>query len=108
EPVGGVQRGWCPLTSGDAGSARELGVDLSAAAAAALDDDRDEVRLLHRPHALDELRDGNAVRVVDTKEDEALGKIFSQLGAVVEVQLLERVQDVVETAQAGPPLLVVP
>src|SRR2546428_8419558 len=48
---------------------RGAGVDPAPAAAPALDHDGDQVGLLHRPHALDELGDGDAVRFLDTKQD---------------------------------------
>src|ERR1700674_2723776 len=59
-------------TSGKAAVARERGVHLPATAAPPLDHDRGQVRLLHGPHTLDELRDGDAVRFADSEHDEAL------------------------------------
>lgn len=79
--------------------------DLAPAAAPALDDDGDEVRLLHRPHTLDELWDRDGMWLLDTEHDERLRHVVGQFGLVVEIQLFEAFQDVVEPAQAGPPLL---
>jgi hypothetical protein len=103
EPVAGVQNCSYPA-SGKAGVNRHF----AAAAAAALDDDRDEVGLLHRPHALDELRDGNAMGSVDTQQDEGLRNVVGQLCLVVEVELLQRFEDVIQPAQTLPPILIGP
>ena len=86
------------------------GVDrhLAATAATALDDDRDEVGLLHRPHLLDELRDGDAVGPLDSKKDQGLRHMIGQLRLVVKIQLLERLEDVIETAQTLSPILIGP
>ena len=96
--------GLSAVSSGEAGVGRHL----SAAATAALHDDRDEVRLLHRPHALDQLRDGDAVRTIDTQQDEGFRNVIRQLGLVVKVELLERFENVVEPAQTLPPILIGP
>src|SRR5438034_7463915 len=60
-----------------------FGRDLAAAAAPSFDHDRDEVRLLHRPHALDELRDRDGVRLLDAKHHERLRDVIGQLSLVV-------------------------
>jgi hypothetical protein len=94
--------------SGEAGAARELRVNLSTAAAAALDHDGGEEWLLHRPHPLDQLWDRDAVGCLDAEHDKSLRRGVGQLGLVVQIQLLEGFQDVVETAQDLPPLLIFP
>ena len=78
-----------------------------APAAAPLDHDRDQVRLLHGPDKFDQLGDGNAVRSIDAEHDQALRRMVGQLRAIVKVELLEGFQDVVETTQALPALLIV-
>ena len=72
----------------------------SAPASSSLELDRDQVRQLHGPDALDQLGDGNAVRLADAEHDQSLRSVVGQLRAVVEVELLEGFQEVVETAQA--------
>jgi hypothetical protein len=85
-----------------------VGSNISPGAPPALDDDRDEERLLHRPHALDELRDGDVVRRVNTQHDQGLGHVVSQLNLVVKVELLERFENVIEPAQTLAPILIGP
>jgi hypothetical protein len=94
--------------SGKSRAAGELRVDLPAAAPAALDHDGGEKWLLHRPHTFDQLRDRDAVRCLDPEEHQALCGGISQLGLVVQIQLLESFQYVVEAAQNLPPLLIFP
>src|SRR5258706_5211175 len=90
--------------SGQAGVGRHF----SPSATAALDDDRDEIGLLHRPHALDELRHRHAVGPVDAEQDQGLCHGIGQLCLVVEVQLLQRFEDVVQPSQTPPPILIGP
>ena len=105
EPVARFQdEGFGLPRSGKAG----VGRDLAPPAAPALDDDRDQVRLLHRPHAFDELGDWDAVRAVDAQHDERFGDVVGQLGLVVKVELLERLENVIEPAKALSPILIGP
>src|SRR5581483_11949589 len=71
------------------------GVHAAPAATPALDDDRDEIRLLHRPDPLDELRDRDAVRVLDAEHHEPLRELIVQLCPVVQVHLFQGFEDVV-------------
>jgi hypothetical protein len=81
---------------------------LAAAAAAALDHDRDEEGLLHRPHLLDELWDGDAVGLLDAQQDKRLGDIVWQLRLVVKIELLKRFENVIEATQTLSPILIGP
>jgi hypothetical protein len=72
-----------------------VGQHLAAAAPPTLDDDRDEVRLLHRPYALDELWDGNAVWAFDAEHDKRFSNLIGQLSLIVKIELLQVFQDVV-------------
>src|SRR5712692_3737363 len=82
------------------------GVDPAPAPASAFDHDRDQVGLLHLPHALDELRDGDAVRFLDAQQDQPLGQVVVELSPVVQVQLLQGFEDVIKTPQTGPAILI--
>src|SRR5438445_13145510 len=75
-----------------------FGRDLAAPAAPALDDDGDQVRLLHRPHALDQLRDGDGVRLLEAEHDERFGHMVGQVGFVMKAQPLEACASVSEAA----------
>src|SRR5579859_878274 len=90
--------------SGFAG--RGAGVDPAAPAAPALDHDGDQVRLLHRPHALDQLRDRDAVRLLDAQQDQPLRQVVVELSPIVQVQLLQGFEDVIKTPQTGPAILI--
>ena len=48
------------------------------------------------------------MRLFDAQHHERLRDVIRQLGLVVKIQLLEAFQNVVQTAQTGPPLLVSP
>src|SRR6184192_2153012 len=63
---------------------RRFGRQLAPAAPPALDDDRDQVRLLHRPHFFDQLWDGDRMRLLDAKQHERLGNMVGQLGLVIQ------------------------
>src|SRR6266851_4705947 len=82
------------------------GVDPAPAPASAFDHDRDQVGLLHLPHALDELRDGDAVRFLDAQQDQPLRQVVVELSPVVQVQLLQGFEDVIKTPQTGPAILI--
>src|SRR3989442_6804223 len=82
---------------------RRFGRQLAPAAPAALDDDRDQVRLLHRPHFFDQLWDGDRMRLLDAKQDERLGDVVGQLSLVMQVELFEALQNVIEAAESSPP-----
>ena len=73
---------------------------LAAAAAPALDHDGDEVRLLHRPYTLDQLRDRDAVGAVDPEQDQGFGNVIRQLRLVVKIELFERFENVIEPPQS--------
>ena len=46
------------------------------------------------------------MRLLDPQHHERLGDMIGELCLVVEIELLEAFQDVVQTAQTAPPLLV--
>jgi len=46
------------------------------------------------------------VRLFDAQHHERLRDVIRQLGLIVKIQLLEALQDVVQTAQTASPLLV--
>src|SRR6266851_8923005 len=94
------------LTAASGFGGRGGGVDPAPAPASAFDHDRDQVGLLHLPHALDELRDGDAVRFLDAQQDQPLRKVVVELSPVVQVQLLQGFEDVIKTPQTGPAILI--
>src|SRR5207245_8328040 len=79
-----------------------FGRQLAPAAPPALDDDGDQVGLLHRPHFFDQLWDGNRVRLLDAKQHERLGDVVGQLSLVMQVELFEALQNVIQAAQSSP------
>ena len=87
-------------------AARELRIHLPAAPASPLHDDGGEERLLHRPYALDQLRDRDVVGVLDAEHHQPFGREVGEVGLLVKIELLEGLQDVIETAQDLASLLV--
>jgi len=78
---------------------RRVGIDTAAPPAPSLDDDRDQIGLLHRPHLLDQLRHRDVVWVLDAEHDQALRKVVADLRAVVKIHLFERFEDVIKAPQ---------
>src|SRR5712692_603194 len=93
-------------TSGICGASGQVGLDTATAAAAALHDDGDEVGLLHGPDTLDQLWNRDPPRLLDAQSDQALGDHVGEFGSIVQVQLLERFEDVIEAPQPLSPLLI--
>src|SRR5438309_10307940 len=78
---------------------RGVRVDAPPTPAPSLDDDRDQVGLLHRPHLLDQLRHRDVVWVLDAEHDQALSEVVADLRAVVKIHLFKRFEDVIKAPQ---------
>ena len=86
---------------------RRFGRQLAPAAPPALDDNRDQVRLLHRPHFFDQLWDGDRMRLLDAKQqpaeiiDRLYVRCFSRRPTTDEVEGLLEIVKTAPSVQQG-------
>src|SRR5437879_12071525 len=81
---------------------RRFGRQLAPAAPPALDDDRDQVRLLHRPHFFDQLWNGDRMRLLDAKQHERLGPVAPPLGLVMQPHLFDALHNPTPAPHSSP------
>src|SRR5438094_8529241 len=81
---------------------RRFGRQLAPAAPPALDDNRDQVRLLHCPHFFDQVWAADRMRLLDAKKHARLGDAVGQPGLVMKVELCEAVAHATQAAESSP------